>query len=134
VDRALIALAVLALVAGGALLYRRWLAAHVLPRHVDPADAGLAGRGGVAAIAFTTTYCLPCQQWEAALGEAGVELTKLDVSKHPELARRYGVRAVPVILALDLPGGRVLFGSLDEPAPADVERVVTLVRAARVPA
>ena len=125
-DRALIAVALLALIAGAVLAYRRRAATG--PEHFEPGDAGLSGRG-VGVVGFSGPYCLACQRWESALGAAGVDFRKVDVSERPELARKYGVRHTPLVLAVSLPDGRVLERYDDEPRPEQVEQLAALTRA-----
>ena len=97
---------------------------------VDPDELGLAGGSRVGVVGFSTPYCLPCRQWEAALDRAGVRFAKVDVSERPELAARYGVSSTPLVLAVELPGGRVLASYRDGPGEGDVEGLVELTRSA----
>jgi hypothetical protein len=129
-DRALLAAGLLAIVALAAALLRRRTARP--PRRVDPVELGLgpsqSGRH-VGVVGFSTPFCLPCRAWEAALGQAGIDFAKVDVAARPELARRYAVRATPLILAVGLPRGEVIESYGGEPRPGDVERLVELSRA-----
>ncbi len=119
-DRALIAAAVLAAVAlAAALLAARRRRA---PGRVKPAELGLHSDGrGVAVLGFSTPYCLPCQEWEAALAKSGIDFLKIDLSARPELARRYGIRTTPLVLAVRLPGGEVLAAYHDEPRDRELK-------------
>lgn len=92
----------------------------------DPADAGLAPDGGVRVVEFAGPYCLACQEWERALTDAGVEVTKIDVTESPEVAARYAVRHTPVVLAVDARRGRILERLTGDPEDAVVERLAAL--------
>ncbi len=49
-------------------------------------------------LAFTAVWCGPCQQQKAHVDEieaAGVQVTRIDIDQQPDLARQYGVTAVP---------------------------------------
>ena len=97
------------------------------PARVDPADIGLeAGRPGVAVLGFSSPYCLPCQRWEAALEATDIRFAKVDVAERPDLARRYGVRSTPLVLAVRLPGGEVLEAFDGEPREGEVDRLIGL--------
>lgn len=128
-DRLLIVLAVLGVVVAAGAAYRRAVARRGLPARLDLADLGARNGASAAAVAFTSPYCLPCQEWEAALGARGVPLLKLDVAARPDLARRYGIHATPVVLAVRFEDGAVLAGYDGHPAPDSVDRVASLVAA-----
>ena len=127
-DRALLAAALLALVALVAWRLRARRPARG-PERVEPGDVGLADDGaGIGVVGFSSPYCLPCQRWEAALGSAGLRFSKVDVAGRPDLARRYGVRSTPLVLAVRLPGGEVVESFHGDPRDADVERLTGLSR------
>ena len=126
-DRALVVVALGVVVAALVLLLRARSAS--APARVDPRELGL-GRSGVGVVGFSTPYCHPCRLWESALGEAGVEFVKVDVAERPDLARKYGVTATPLILAVSLPGGDVLAAHDGAPEPGDVARVAHLASTA----
>ena len=49
-------------------------------------------------LAFTASWCVPCQRAKPALIQiqaAGVGVQIIDIDKQPELARQYGVTSVP---------------------------------------
>ena len=120
-DRNLIAVLVVALVAVGVVLLRRRRPPAV-PRRVHPADLGLAG-SGVGVVGFSSPYCIPCRAWEAALRESGIAWSKVEISERPDLARKYGVKATPLVLAVRLPGGEVVEAFGEEPSRGAVERL-----------
>jgi hypothetical protein len=124
-DRALVAVALVAVVFVAAALIRR--RGRSTPGRIDPVDVG-AGAGEIAVVGFSTPYCLPCQRWEAALAEAGLPFTKIDVGERPELARKYAITATPVIVAVRRGDGEVLAAFTDDPLEGDVARVADLAR------
>jgi hypothetical protein len=127
VDRALIAALLLGVLALAvlALRARRGRA----PERVEPAELGLTVGAGVGVVEFSSPYCRSCQRWEAALSEAGVPFSKVDVSERPDLARRYRVGHTPLILAVRLPAGDVTAAFDGDPEPGDLERIRGLVAA-----
>ena len=125
-DRALVAAGLLALVAIATAAVRRRPSAP--PERVKPPEVGLDSTRGVGVVGFSTPYCLPCQAWEAALHEAGIPFAKIDVAERPDLARRYGVRSTPLVLAVALPRGEVLASFDDAPSDGEVERITALAR------
>jgi thioredoxin-like negative regulator of GroEL len=55
-------------------------------------------RPQVQVIAFTATWCIPCKEQAALVGQikaTGVTLHRIDVDQQPVLAKRYGVTEVP---------------------------------------
>jgi len=55
-------------------------------------------------IAFTATWCGPCQRAKPLLIEIkalGVEVQVVDIDAQPALAQRYGVTRVPTFLLLE---------------------------------
>jgi hypothetical protein len=126
VDRALVVIAVLAAVAvAAALLRRRHFHA---PQRVDAAELGLEGATPVGVVGFSSRYCIPCQEWEAALGEADIRWRKIDVGERPELARKYGLHTTPLVLAVRVGDGQVLASFHGHPRDEDIARVGRLVR------
>lgn len=88
-------------VCAGCELYRftarlRGVAAKHVPR-IDPADVGLDGAG---IVQFTHPLCAECRAWERRLDEQGEPHVSVDVSRRPELARKYGVAVVPTVVAV----------------------------------
>lgn len=120
------ALALLAAVTGVCLGCRTYvLLARLRGLRVSPADAGLGG-DGVGVVGFSGPYCLTCREWEQQLARAGIDFHKIDVAEHPALARKYRVKATPLVLALRLPEGLVLERYEDEPRREQVERLAEL--------
>jgi hypothetical protein len=124
-DRALVVVGLCALIAVVALLIRR--RSPGAPERIEPADVGLTG-SGTRVVGFSSPYCLPCQAWEDQLARVGLDFVKVDVSERPDRARRYAVRTTPLILAVELPGGRVIEAYRDEPEPGQVERLAAFTR------
>ncbi len=124
-DRLLIAALLIAAVSFASLLVRRREAPSA-PSKLDLRELGLARSTGVGVVGFSTPYCLPCQQWEQALVRSPVPFMKVDLSERPELARRYQVKATPLILAVSLADGTVVDAFDGEPEPAHVQRIVEL--------
>jgi hypothetical protein len=125
-DRALIVLVLVATVAAVVVLLRRRRASPSLER-VDPAELEVDGEG-VAVVGFSGPYCLPCRAWERELERAGIPWSKVDVSQRPDLARRYGVRTTPLVLAVSLPDGRVIETYAGEPQDDQLEHLAALAR------
>jgi hypothetical protein len=74
--------------------------------HVDLAEIGAAGRSGEVVVQFTHPLCTDCHTLERELVAAGRDVFTVDVSRRPELARKYGVALVPTAVAV-APGGLV---------------------------
>jgi hypothetical protein len=98
------ALALLAAITGfctGCEMYRlnarlRGVSPRRLPR-LEPGDTGLKADG---IVHFTHPLCSECRHWEDRLEREGRRHVKIDVSKRPELARRYGIAVVPTVIAV----------------------------------
>jgi hypothetical protein len=73
---------------------------------IDLKEIGAAPRPGLV-VEFSHPRCTDCQTLEGRLVGQGVPLAVVDVSKQPELARKYGIRLVPLAFQVDL-DGRVL--------------------------
>jgi thiol-disulfide isomerase/thioredoxin len=106
------ALALLAAVTGvcvGCEMYRlsaRWrgIRSHRLDR-VELGELGVASDAEVV-VHFTHPLCADCRTLEERLRSEGRNVVAVDVSKRPEVARKYGVALVPTAVAV-APGGRV---------------------------
>ncbi len=104
------ALALLAAVTGlcaGCQMYRigarvRGITSRSLER-VDLAELGAAGSRG-AVVEFTHPLCTDCRRLEEELRAAGRAVVTVDVSRRPDLARKYGVAVVPTAVAVDATG------------------------------
>jgi hypothetical protein len=100
------ALALLAAATGfcaGCLLYRAWAFLRGIrgatPGHVDLTELGCAP-GRAAVVQFTHPLCSDCQDLASRLSDAGLRPFLVDVSKRPDLARKYGVAVVPLAVAV----------------------------------
>ncbi len=91
----------------GCALYRLWARLRGLrpgaPLHVDLAELGVeTGRGAV--VQFTHPLCADCHVVERRLRESGELPVMVDVSRRPDLARRYRIGAVPLAVRVDAGG------------------------------
>jgi hypothetical protein len=104
------ALALLAAATGfclGCSLYRGWALLRGIrgrtPGHIDLAEVGAApGRDTV--VQFTHPLCGDCQSLTGRLTASGRTPVLVDVSRRPELARKYGVAVVPLAVAVRADG------------------------------
>jgi hypothetical protein len=64
---------------------------------IDPVDVPLDGAG---VVQFTHPLCSECLEWERRLESEGRPHAAIDVSRSPELARKYGVAVVPTVVAV----------------------------------
>jgi Domain of unknown function (DUF4395) len=72
----------------------------IAARHVariEPADVPLDGAG---VVQFTHPLCSECRRWERRLEEEGRPHAVVDISRKPDLARKYGVAVVPTVVAV----------------------------------
>lgn len=57
-----------------------------------------------AVVDFYATWCGPCKMFgpifEETANENNINFIKLDVDKHPEVAREYGVMSIPTIILI----------------------------------
>ena len=67
-----------------------------------PADVGALADGTV--VEFTHPLCTECIRLEGELREQGRRVLTVDVSKKPDLARKYGVAVVPVAVRVSADG------------------------------
>ncbi|MGH2450790.1 MAG: DUF4395 family protein [Candidatus Limnocylindria bacterium] len=81
---------------------RLWgIRSHLLER-IDPGDvAGIADR---TVIEFTHPLCTDCHELEKRLATEGERVIGVDVSRRSDLARKYGIAAVPVAVRVDARG------------------------------
>lgn len=73
------------------------------PLHVDLAELGVAA-GRSAVVQFTHPLCADCHELERRLRAAGEVPVLVDVSRRPDLARRYHVACVPLAVRVDARG------------------------------
>lgn len=107
------ALALLAATTGfcaGCSIYR--LLAHlggIGPRAIDRIDLEEVGATPATGLVVQFTYprCTDCRTLEERLHRQGIPVALVDVSKRPDLARKYGVSLVPLAFKVAL-DGRVL--------------------------
>ncbi len=82
----------------------RGIRAHLLDR-IDLGELGLSPDGEVV-VQFGHPLCTGCRELERRLAGEGRRVVTVDVSKRPELARKYGISVVPTAVAVG-PGGAV---------------------------
>jgi thiol-disulfide isomerase/thioredoxin len=68
--------------------------------HVDLDELGAERHDGETVIQFTHPLCTDCRTLEHELRAAGGRFVAVDVSKRPELARKYGISLVPTAVAV----------------------------------
>jgi hypothetical protein len=88
----------------------RGIRSHQLDR-VDLADLTRAADGSAATgagqrlvVQFTHPLCTDCRELERRLAEEGRRVITVDVSKRPDLARKYGIAVVPTAVEVALDG------------------------------
>ena len=69
------------------------------PQRIDLHELGAVPNGQIV-VQFTHPLCTGCREVEQKLSREGHELVVVDVSKRPELARKYHVSVVPTALAV----------------------------------
>ena len=69
------------------------------PQRIDLHELGATPNGQIV-VQFTHPLCTGCREVERKLSREGHELVVVDVSKRPELARKYHVSVVPTALAV----------------------------------
>jgi len=73
----------------------------------DLVELGAPTATGEVVVEFTHPLCTDCRTLEDELRAAGRTVVTVDVSRRPELARKYGVALVPMAVAV-APGGAVV--------------------------
>ena len=73
-------------------------------QRVDLAELGVAAGHG-AVVQFTHPLCSDCQQLSRRLAGEGRAPVLVDVSRRPDLARKYGVAVVPLAVEVRPDGG-----------------------------
>ena len=76
------------------------------PQRIDLQELGATPNGQIV-VQFTHPLCTGCRDVERELTEQGHSLVTVDISRRPELARKYHVAVVPTALAVG-GDGRVL--------------------------
>ena len=77
----------------------RGIYGHRLDR-LDLADVGVE-EAGETVVVFTHPLCSECQTLEKRLVAEGRHLVTVDVTKRPDLARKYGIAVVPTAVAVE---------------------------------
>jgi len=71
---------------------------------IDLAEIGVADAPADLVVEFTHPLCTDCRELERRLRDSGRRVVTVDVSRRPELARRYGIALVPTAVAVDATG------------------------------
>lgn len=71
---------------------------------VDLAQIGVVDPSDGLVVEFTHPLCTDCRELERELRQAGRRVVTVDVSRRPDLARRYGIAFVPTAVAIDRAG------------------------------
>jgi hypothetical protein len=74
--------------------------------HLDLGELGATPRNRLV-VQFTHPLCTDCREVERKLSAEGHEIVKVDVSRRPDLARKYQVAVVPTALSVG-PDGAIL--------------------------
>lgn len=72
--------------------------------HIDLADMPELNGQPTAYVEFTHPLCSDCHDWERRLSAAPEPLATIDVSKRPDLARKYGIVVVPTVVSVGSDG------------------------------
>lgn len=72
----------------------------VAARHVTRIEPGDVAFEGAGVVQFTHPLCSECREWEQRLEADARQHAAIDVSRRPELARKYGVAVVPTVVAV----------------------------------
>ena len=102
------ALALLAAATGlctGCEAYKLWARLRgIAAKHVSRIDPGDVPLDGAGVLQFTHPLCSECLEWERRLESEGRPHAAIDVSRDPDLARKYGVAVVPTVVAVAADG------------------------------
>jgi thioredoxin-like negative regulator of GroEL len=113
----------------GGLLFALWRRTPRIAR-LEPAALGFSGP---AIVQFGTPECAPCKQarpfLSRAAAESGVAFVDVDVAARPEIASRYRIRSVPLIVVA-APDGSVLGRFTGLPPEREVRRLAARAVAA----
>ena len=103
------------------------------PPRVLRVEPDSIGATGPAIVQFGTTHCAPCKRarpiLEQAARDGGLEFVDVDLEARPDLASRYGIRSVPVIL-VTAADGDVLGRWTAVPPDDELARLAEIARAA----
>jgi thiol-disulfide isomerase/thioredoxin len=82
-------------------LFARWrgVAGRAIEQ-LDLTELGAAS-GAEVVVQFTHPWCADCQELARRLDREGRPVVQVDVSKRPDLAKKYGVTLVPLAFAVD---------------------------------
>lgn len=87
--------------------------------------------GKTTVIDFNATWCGPCKMFAPTFDEVAAEFkgkarfVSIDIDQHPELAQKYGIRAIPTIVTIAPDGSVQSFTGLMEK-----DQFTTMVKAA----
>ena len=127
--RILVPLAILAVLGGAYVLWRR-PPRRLAGRRLDLQDLRVTGP---AIIQFKTRYCASCRASAPGLHETAVDeavtYAQVDVGERPEIARAYSIRTVPTVVVTD-GEGRVIGVWTGVPLNGEVAQAARRARAA----
>jgi thioredoxin-like negative regulator of GroEL len=116
-------------VLGGVIALRMWRGTPRIARLELPS----LGVTGPAIVQFGTQHCAPCKQSRPLLRrtaeETGVQFVDVDLEERPDLATRYRIRSVPVVVVASSEG-TVLGRWTGVPPDREVLRLAELAKAA----
>lgn len=71
---------------------------------------------------FYATWCGPCKMQSQALEIANldIEILKVDVDNHPDLAREFGVMSIPTLILFD--NGEIKHKNVGFTAPDEIKK------------
>jgi thioredoxin-like negative regulator of GroEL len=70
---------------------------------IDLGEIGVSPQAGLV-VQFTHPRCSDCRTLEERLSAQGVPLALVDVTRHPDLARKYNISLVPLAFKVDTDG------------------------------